>query len=81
MQTLTQIRELLERAGHAPKKSLGQNFLIDHNLINKLLDAADIRPGETVLEIGPGTGTLTEGLLERRSSARRSARPTPTASR
>lgn len=65
MQTLTQIRELLERAGHAPKKSLGQNFLIDHNLINKLLDAADIRPGETVLEIGPGTGTLTEGLLER----------------
>lgn len=65
MQTLTQIRELLERAGHAPKKSLGQNFLIDHNLINKLLDAADIRPGETVLEIGPGTGTLTEGLLDR----------------
>lgn len=65
MQTLTQIRALLERAGHAPKKSLGQNFLTDHNLIRKLLDAADLQPGETVLEIGPGTGTLTEGLLER----------------
>lgn len=65
MQTLTQIRALLERAGHAPKKSLGQNFLTDHNLIRKLLDAADLEPGETVLEIGPGTGTLTEGLLER----------------
>jgi 16S rRNA (adenine1518-N6/adenine1519-N6)-dimethyltransferase len=65
MQTLTQIRALLERAGHAPKKSLGQNFLTDHNLIRKLLDAAELEPGETVLEIGPGTGTLTEGLLER----------------
>lgn len=65
MQTLTQIRALLERAGHAPKKSLGQNFLTDHNLIHKLLDAADLQSGETVLEIGPGTGTLTEGLLER----------------
>ncbi len=65
MQTLAQIRELLERAGHAPKKSLGQNFLLDHNLIRKLLDAADLQPGETVLEIGPGTGTLTGGLLER----------------
>lgn len=65
MQTLTQIRALLERAGHAPKKSLGQNFLTDHNLIRKLLDAADLQPGEAVLEIGPGTGTLTEGLLER----------------
>lgn len=65
MQTLTQIRALLERAGHAPKKSLGQNFLTDHNLIHKLLDAANLQPGETVLEIGPGTGTLTEGLLGR----------------
>ena len=47
-----------QRAGHAPKKSLGQNFLTDHNLIRKLLDAADLEPGETILEIGPGTGTL-----------------------
>jgi 16S rRNA (adenine1518-N6/adenine1519-N6)-dimethyltransferase len=68
MQTLTQIRELLDRAGHGPKKSLGQNFLIDRNLVAKLLDAADIQPGETVLEIGPGTGTLTVGLLERGAS-------------
>lgn len=65
MQTLSYIRDLLDRAGHGPKKSLGQNFLIDHNLIGKLLDAADLKPGETVLEVGPGTGTLTEGLLAR----------------
>lgn len=65
MQTLTEIRELLDRAGHGPKKSLGQNFLIDRNLVAKLIDAADCKPGELVLEIGPGTGTLTQGLLDR----------------
>lgn len=65
MQTLSQIRELLDRAGHPPKKSLGQNFLIDRNLVAKLLDAATVAPGDLVLEIGPGTGTLTQGLLDR----------------
>lgn len=65
MQTLTQIKELLEMAGHGPKKALGQNFLIDQNLINKLLDASGVREGDLVLEIGPGTGALTVGLLER----------------
>ena len=38
MQTLSEIRELLERAGHPPKKALGQNFLTDHNMIRKLVD-------------------------------------------
>ncbi len=65
MQTLTQIKELLEMAGHGPKKALGQNFLIDQNLINKLLDASGVQEGDLVLEIGPGTGALTVGLLER----------------
>lgn len=65
MQTLTQIKELLEMAGHGPKKALGQNFLIDQNLINKLLDASGVKEGDLVLEIGPGTGALTVGLLER----------------
>ena len=65
MQTLTQIRDLLAMAGHEPKKALGQNFLIDHNLIRKLVDASGVQRGDLVLEIGPGTGALTVELLER----------------
>ncbi len=65
MQTLAQIREILDSRGLRPLKSLGQNFLTDHNLIRKLVDAAAIAPGDTVLEIGPGTGTMTEELLAR----------------
>ena len=52
MQSLTEIRELLASHGLAPKKSLGQNFLIDHNLIRKLVDAAAVGPGALVLEVG-----------------------------
>lgn len=65
MQTLAQIRELLDMAGHGPKKSLGQNFLIDRNLVAKLIDTAGVSDNTLVLEIGPGTGTLTQGMLER----------------
>lgn len=65
MQTRSDIRALLERAGHPPKKALGQNFLTDHNMIRKLVDDADIAPGDRVLEIGPGTGALSVELLER----------------
>lgn len=65
MQSISQIRALLDEAGLRPKKSLGQNFLIDANLVRKLIDAADLKPGDLVLEVGPGTGTLTEGLLDR----------------
>tara|TARA_E500000318_G_scaffold1676_7_gene2268 strand:- start:27691 stop:28545 length:855 start_codon:yes stop_codon:yes gene_type:complete len=65
MQTLSEIRELLERAGHPPKKALGQNFLTDHNMIRKLVDDAGVAENERVLEIGPGTGALSIELLER----------------
>jgi 16S rRNA (adenine1518-N6/adenine1519-N6)-dimethyltransferase len=65
MQTLTQIKELLASRGLAPRKSLGQNFLVDHNLIRRLVDAAGVCAGDPVLEIGPGTGTMTEELLAR----------------
>jgi 16S rRNA (adenine1518-N6/adenine1519-N6)-dimethyltransferase len=67
MQTLAQIKSILESCGLRPQKFLGQNFLIDHNLIRKLVDAAGLEPGGVVLEIGPGTGTMTEELLERGS--------------
>jgi 16S rRNA (adenine1518-N6/adenine1519-N6)-dimethyltransferase len=65
VQSLTQIRELLESHGLAPRKALGQNFLVDHNLIRKLVDASGASPGDLVLEVGPGTGTLTEEILAR----------------
>ena len=56
---------LLAERGLRPKHRFGQNFLHDHNLLRKLVDAADISPGDVVLEVGPGTGTLTEELLDR----------------
>lgn len=65
MQTLGQIKRLLEERGLRPSKALGQNFLCDHNLIRRLVDAAAVGDGDVVLEIGPGTGALTEELLER----------------
>jgi len=65
MQTLHEIRRLLSQAGLAPRKQFGQCFLIDGNLMRKLLELAEVPPGRTVLEVGPGTGSLTEALLER----------------
>lgn len=62
-QTRRQIEELLNQAGIRPLKRFGQNFLIDGNLIRKLVQAVEIRPDDTILEVGPGTGTLTEELL------------------
>jgi len=52
----------LKKIRISPKKSLGQNFLSETGVIKKLVGAADIRAGETVLEIGPGTGNLTAEL-------------------
>ncbi len=49
----------------SPRHALGQNFLIEHKLITKLIDSAQPAPNDLILEVGPGTGTLTEGLLER----------------
>ncbi len=46
-------------------KSLGQNFLIDQNIITKIIDGAEIGPEENVIEIGPGIGSLTQELTER----------------
>jgi 16S rRNA (adenine1518-N6/adenine1519-N6)-dimethyltransferase len=47
------------------KRSLGQNFLKDANIARKIVDALDIRPGDNVLEIGPGRGALTAHILDR----------------
>ena len=49
-----------------PKKSLGQNFLIDKNIIEKICNAANIKRNNNVLEIGPGTGNLTDFILQKK---------------
>jgi len=48
-----------------PKKRYGQNFLRDRGVVNRILDAADLQPEDRVVEIGPGTGILTERLVNR----------------
>lgn len=62
--TPTATRDLLAQLGHQPKRFLGQNFLVDGNIVRKSLELAGVRAGDTVVEIGPGLGTLTSALLE-----------------
>jgi 16S rRNA (adenine1518-N6/adenine1519-N6)-dimethyltransferase len=56
-------RDTLARLGHQPKRFLGQNFLVDGNIVRKSLELAAIAPGDRVVEVGPGLGTLTAALL------------------
>lgn len=58
------IPALLRRFDLKPKKSLGQNFLVDEGALMKVTAAADLAPADTVLEIGPGLGSLTRHLAE-----------------
>ncbi len=58
------VRRALREAGTRPRKSLSQNFLVDTDVLDAILAAADPRPGRRVLEVGPGLGILTAGLLE-----------------
>jgi 16S rRNA (adenine1518-N6/adenine1519-N6)-dimethyltransferase len=60
----TTTRELLAQLGHTPKRFLGQNFLVDGNIVRKSLELAQVAPSDTVVEVGPGLGTLTSALLE-----------------
>lgn len=61
--TLSGTRELLARLGHSPKRFLGQNYLIDGNIVRKSVELGAVAPGDTVVEVGPGLGTLTSALL------------------
>ena len=49
------------------KKSLGQNFLIDKNIIEKIVNVAELNKNNEVVEIGPGTGNLTESILKKKT--------------
>jgi 16S rRNA (adenine1518-N6/adenine1519-N6)-dimethyltransferase len=62
--TPTETRDLLARLGHVPKRFLGQNFLVDGNIVRKSIELAKVSPGDAVVEVGPGLGTLTGALLE-----------------
>jgi len=59
------IQQTLAEHGLAPNRRLGQNFLIDRNLMQKLVDSAEIKAKDTVLEVGGGTGGLTDQLAVR----------------
>jgi len=58
-------RELLAREGLAPRKRLGQHFLVDRAVVARMVALAEVGPGDVVLEIGPGTGALTDVLAVR----------------
>lgn len=59
----SQVRELMAEMDFKPSRVLGQNFLIDSNIINILIREALPEDGEPVIEVGPGLGVLTEALL------------------
>jgi len=63
-QTKHEIQAILAEAGVRPLKRFGQHFLIDGNLMRKLVSAACLQPDDIVLEVGPGTASLTEELLK-----------------
>lgn len=62
---LSVLRQLLQTHGFQFKKQLGQNFLVDEHILNRIVEAADIAPFDGVFEIGPGAGVVTRELAER----------------
>ena len=61
----SEVRALLTQLDFHPSRLLGQNFLIDRNVLNILLAAAELQPTDAVVEVGPGLGVLPAALLER----------------
>ena len=61
--TRTEVRDLLDRYQISPKRSLGQNFVVEPNTVRRIVELAQIEAGDQVLEIGPGLGSLTLALV------------------
>lgn len=59
-----EVRDLAELLDVTPTKKLGQNFVHDANTVRRIVRVGEVQPGDTVVEIGPGLGSLTLGLLE-----------------
>ncbi|MBI4234468.1 MAG: ribosomal RNA small subunit methyltransferase A [Chloroflexi bacterium] len=59
------VRDTLRRLGLSPRKALGQHFLVDRRALGRILEAADLKPDDTVVEVGPGLGVLTQALAGR----------------
>jgi 16S rRNA (adenine1518-N6/adenine1519-N6)-dimethyltransferase len=59
-----EVRDLADLLGIQPTKKLGQNFVIDANTVRRIVKAAGVRRGDSVVEVGPGLGSLTLGLTE-----------------
>lgn len=64
-QSKQQIQAILSAANTRPRHRFGQNFMIDQNLVRLIAEAGQVGPDDLVIEVGPGTGTLTEELLSR----------------
>ncbi len=64
MSKLDQLKILLQSKGLWAKKALGQNFLVDEAVLDQIIEAADLYDGDHVVEVGPGTGFLTEQLIQ-----------------
>ena len=62
--TRTEVRDLLDRYQINPKRSLGQNFVVEPNTVRRIAELAGIKTGDQVLEIGPGLGSLTLALMD-----------------
>src|SRR5438132_1335696 len=62
--TPSKTKEIINKHGFSLKKSLGQNFLIDQNILHKIVAAADLSLSKGALEIGPGIGALTQQLAK-----------------
>jgi len=60
----SELVQYMDLLGISPKKRLSQNFLLDGNIIHKIVELSDLKEGDVVIEIGPGPGALTEALLK-----------------
>ncbi len=65
LSSIKDLKNLLKEHNLSPRKGLGQNFLIDKNVLQKIIQTAELRPEDVVLEIGPGLGFLTTELAKR----------------
>ena len=61
--TASELKEVLDEAGVIPSKKLGQNFLVDQNTAEWIVAQLNLEPEDTIVEVGPGTGALTEHVV------------------